>query len=229
MCTTDGRDKAFVRALQKTKNHSPRKMSGDKQVLIAILVSTIMLFSFFAVVFMVPQPTIPIFPLWVLGKNHEIPDPTMNTSLGHSYSLFIGGQNLMGKTEYCTLAVKLRNMSSSLPLSGNSTVQAKASSVPSLMKFNFALRNNETWETAFNFMIFGEENMTENSITINSLVVDGVFYDITLKSFSDANSRLFYQFFFELWLQDEQQSTPYFSGVWISSPFLEIGELSNKG
>lgn len=130
----------------------------------------------------------------------------------------------MGKTEYCTLSVKLRNMSSSLPFSGNSSVPAKASPLPSVMNFTFALRNSETWETAFNFTIFGKENLMENSFTIDSLVIGGVSYDVMLKSFSDANRGFYYQFFFELWFQDEQQGVSYFSGVWVSSAILRISE-----
>jgi hypothetical protein len=220
-----GRDQALISALQGTKkNLSSLKTSGDKQVLIAILISTIILLSFLVAVFTIPRPTIPIFPLWVLGEKREIPAPTMNISLGRAYSLFIGGQNLMGKTEYCTLAVKLRNMASPLPFTGNSSVPARASPLPSIMNFAFAQRNNETWETAFTFTIFGKENPTENSITIDSLVVNGAFYNVMLESFSDADSGFFCQFFFELWLQDEQQGMASFSGVWVSSPILRIGE-----
>jgi hypothetical protein len=197
-------------------------MSGDKQVLIAILISTIVLFSFFVVISTIPQPAIPIFPLWVIGENHEILAPTMNISLGNAYSLFIGGQNLMGKTEYCTLAVKVRNMSSLLPLSGNSSVQPKASPLPSVVNFTFALRHNETWETAFDFKIVGGENLMEDSITIDTLIINGNVYDVALKLFSDANSGFCCQFFFELLLRDDQQGISHFSGVWVSSPFMRI-------
>jgi len=220
-----GRDQALVSALQRAKkNLSSLKTSGDKQVLIAILISTIILLSFLVAVFMIPRPTIPIFPLWVLGEKREIPAPTMNISLGTAYSLFTGGQNLMGVTKYCTLAVKLRNMASPLPFTGNSSVPAKASPSPSIMNFTFALRNNETWESAFNFTIFGEENPMENSIAIDSLIVNGAFYGVMLESFSDVDSGFFCQFFFELWFQDEQQGASSFSGVWVSSPILRIGE-----
>lgn len=196
-------------------------MSGDKQVLVAILIAIVILFAFFAAVLTNPQPAVPVFPLWVLGEDHEIPDPTMENSFGRTYSLFVGGQNLMGKTEYCTLAVKLRNMSFLLPFSGNSSTPAKASSLPSVMKFTFTLRNNQTWETAFNFRIRG--NLTESSITIDSVVINGASYNVDMKSFLDADAGPYFQFFFELWLQDEQHESSYFSGVWASSPLLEMG------
>ena len=211
--------------MQKTKkNLLSLKTSGDRQVLIAILVSSIILLSFLVAVFTIPRPTIPIFPLWFLGEKREIPAPTMNISLGNRYSLFVGGQNLMGVTEYCTLIVKLRNMASPLPFAGNSSVPARASPLPSIMNFAFALRNNETWETEFTFTIFGQENPIENSITVDSLNINGAFYNVVLESFSDADSGFLCQFFFELWLRDGSQVTPAFSGVWVSSPILRIGE-----
>lgn len=192
-------------------------------MLIAILISTIILLSFFVAVFTIPRPTAPIFPLWVLGEKHEIPASTMNISLGHAYSLFMGGQNLKGKTENCTLTVKLRNMDLPLPFAGNSSAPARASPLPPIMNFTFALRNNETWETAFTFTIFGRKNPTKNSITIDSQVVNGAFYNVMLESFSDGDSGFLCQFFFELWFQDEGQDTYSFSGIWVSSPILRIG------
>lgn len=128
----------------------------------------------------------------------------------------------MGKTENCTLAVKLRNMVSPLPFTGNSSVPARASPLPPIMNFTFALANNETWERAFTFTVFGEENLAENSITLDMLAIDGASYSVMVKSFSDADSGFLYQFFFELWFQDEQQGMV-FSGVWVSSPILRIG------
>lgn len=130
----------------------------------------------------------------------------------------------MGKTENCTLTVKLRSMDSLLPFAGNSSVPARASPLPSIMNFTFALQNNETWETAFTFAIFGKEVPTENGISVDSLVVNGAFYDIALELFSDADSGFLCQLFFELWFRDERQGMSSFSGVWVSSPILRIGE-----
>jgi hypothetical protein len=197
-------------------------MNKEKQILAVILISTIILLSFFIIIYTIPQPQPSIFPLWIVDANNSVPSSEMNVTLGKPNSLVIGAQNLMGKQEDCLLLVKLRNMSSPLPFSGNSSLPAESSSLPQILNFSFALENNQTWEMPFNFTINGEENLASNSVTVNSLVIDNSFYNTTLKSIADSNSEIRYQFFFELWLKDQGQSSYLFSGIWVSSPFLRI-------
>ncbi|MCJ7634622.1 hypothetical protein MUP77_19800 [Candidatus Bathyarchaeota archaeon] len=197
-------------------------MNKEKKMLAVILISTIILLSFFFITYTIPQPQPSIFPLWIVDANNSVPPSEMNVTLGKPNSLVIGAQNLMGKQEDCLLLVKLRNMSSSLPFSGNSSLPAESSSLPYILNFSFALENNEMWEMPFNFTINGEENLASNNVTVNSLVIDNSFYNYSLKSISDSDSEIRYQFFFELWLKDQGQNSYLFSGIWVSSPFLRI-------
>jgi hypothetical protein len=197
-------------------------MNKEKKVLITISVSTIMLLSFLIISYSIPQPHPLIFPLWIVDTDNSVPNSEMNITFGKTNSLTIGGQNLMDRQEDCLLLVKLRNISSSLPFSGNSSFPAKSSFLPCILNFSFTLENNQMSEMPFNFVINGEKNLASNNVTISSLVINNYFYNMTVNSNLDQDSEIRFQFFYELWLKDPSQNDYLFSGIWVSSPFLRI-------
>lgn len=201
------------------------KLSSDRKILIAGLACSLILLSFVIYAFMLPTPTQPIFPMWVVEPNGVIPTSGMNVTLGIPSGLLIGVQNQMGTIEYCSILVKFRDLSSPIPVSGNATVQSKASPLQPIMNFTFMLNNNGTRETPFNFNFLWQGNI--NSYTINSVVINNQTYTLTSPIQSGNLQNSSYQFLFELWTKNTTEVNYNFSGIWVSSPFLTINQSTS--
>lgn len=140
---------------------------------------------------------------------------TIDVAVNQSYMFYLGTQNKMGKEEQCRLLVKLRNMTQPIPVTSNQT----SSGLPTLLTYNFSLRNDEKWETAFNFTLFGSK--VDNSLLINEIKIDNFAVSPVLHiDWNTEDNGFYFQFLYELWLLNQTSNSFYFSGVWVSSPLL---------
>lgn len=189
----------------------------DRRVLAAIFISAVILAAVFLYAFAIPRYSGPYFPLWILDQNHLAMKRTINVAVNESYIFYLGAQNKMGKEEQCRLLVKLRNMKQPIPVTSNQT----PSGLPTLLNYNFSLRNDEEWETRFNFTLFGGK--IDNSIFIDQTSIDSFMVFSALNATWDKeNSGFYFQFLYELWLLNQSSNSFSFSGVWVSSPLLNV-------
>lgn len=188
----------------------------DRRVLAAILISATIIASILIYSFTTPRYSNPYFPLWILDQNHAAPPQAMNVTVGQPYIFYLGSQNEMGKSEDCILIVKLRNTTQPVPVTSNMA----PSDLPMLKNYSFSLENGQQWGQQINFTIFGQN--LNNSFLIQQITIGNVSVSLTLQAGWDAIGKGYYcQFIYELWLLNKDSSL-YFSGVWVSSPLLNI-------
>jgi len=194
-----------------------KTFSENVIVLDAIFVSAVIISSIFTYVFMMPRYVQPIFPMWILNEYNQAPESQMIISNNESRLLYVGIENKMRRAEYCEILVKFRNLTLPIPSTANSTPAPMAP----ILNYSFFLARDGEWKTTFEFRIIGEEQ--KDSFLTHSLEVNGQMYETNLRSSRRQKSEgYYYQFIFELWLFNETSKEFYFSGVWVSSPFLQI-------
>lgn len=188
----------------------------DRRVLEVIAVSAIIIASVLIYSIAAPRASNPFFSLGILDQNLMAPSKMMNVTVDQTYTFHLGSQNEMGKSESCVLIVKLRNTTQPVPVTSTAT----PSDLPTLESYSFSLKEGEKWASQFDFSIFG--NFSSNSFSIQQITINNVSISPVLHADYDAVSNGFqFQFIYELWFL-ENSGGSYFSGVWVSSPFLNI-------
>jgi hypothetical protein len=201
------------------QNLKKLKFSNDGKTLIGGIACCIIFLSFLVYAYTIPAPEPKIFPLWLVEPNGAIPNATMPISIGVTSSLSIGAQNRMGQFEYCSILVKLRDLSSSIPFSGNASDAPKPSSLKPIMNLDFSLEDKEIWESPFSFN-FQTSAVNNESYTVGSVIINGQSYTLPNPISSQIIQTPYYQFLYELWTKNASQTEYSFSGIWVSSPFL---------
>jgi len=188
----------------------------DRRVLLAIAISAVIIASALIYSIAVPRASNQYFSLWILDQNRMAPQRMMNVTVGQSYTIYLGSQNKMGKSENCILMVKLRNTTQPVPITSNAT----PSGLPTIDSYSFSLENGDQWEKQFNFTIFG--GFSNNSFMIQQITINNSSVSPGLQiNWDTVNNGFNFQFIYELWFL-EDSGGPYFSGVWVSSPFLNV-------
>lgn len=134
--------------------------------------------------------------LWLLGPGHKAEGYPFNVTVNGDYRVYVGVGNRLGYSAYYRVYVKFRNQTQPLPVDSNST----PSPLPPLYEFDFFVRDGEVWESLLNFRVLGVER-SNDSMTVNSLSINGVAFGVNSTSLWDAEKNgFYYQLFFELWL-----------------------------
>lgn len=154
--------------------------------------------------------------LWLLGPNRLIESSTFNVSIKQPHTFYLGVGNKLGDLEYYQVYVKLRNQFEAL----SDTIVGLPSPLEPVFEYNLFMRNNDTWEQAFEFS-FEEGYFEENIWHISKLSIDD--YDLMVDkiiAWDEENNGFYCQLLFELWIyntttSDFQYHNRYVS-VWLN-------------
>lgn len=154
--------------------------------------------------------------LWILGPNHMMEDYPSSVSLGVTYSVFLGVGNQMGRAEYYSIQLKIRNQSDPLPENSIGFL----SSLPAVCEYRLFLQNDATWEKELSFAL-SDVSFERETSRISTIFIDGYPVDVDKIALLDEENNVFYyELFFELWIYNSTISTFQFHnrsvGFWIN-------------
>jgi hypothetical protein len=194
-----------------------QRVREDPKLYYILFVSAVVISTTFGYIITMPRYLPPIFPTWILDANRIAPSLNVSIVQNESYRFYIGAENKMGQAQYCKLLVKFRNLTHPLP----STANATPSSLDALYQRRFFLPDDDQWELIFTFSVRGDEG--EGAFRTTSIDINDERYAVELMStWHEEIGGYNFQFLYELWLYNTTSATFVFSGIWVSSPLLQI-------
>jgi uncharacterized membrane protein len=139
--------------------------------------------------------------LYMLDSNHLTNNYPHNVTLGQDYSIYVGVGNRLHAPAYYVLHVKLLSDSDQLP----NAQMGESSSAKIIYEYNFAVDNNQTWESVLNFSITQGSTTTSQAL-INNISINGNDISVNKSALWDSNSLNYpYKLLLELWVYNAQQ------------------------
>jgi uncharacterized membrane protein len=159
--------------------------------------------------------------LYILDSDYLTDNYPYNIEVGQNYSIYIGVGNRMGAPAYYVLYVKLLNSSNQLP----NTQTGVSSSEKAIYEYNFAVDDNQTWETILSFSI-SQGSITTSQAIINNLAINDSKIDVNKSALWDSNSLNYpYKLLFELWVYNTQQDIIEYNNRYI---YLNLNFSNNE-